>query len=96
MLLSKIDIDKNIKSLHGWTFNGVDIEKTFEFSDFPEAIAFIVKAGIEAEKMGHHPDILLHSWNKVKIMLSTHDQGCVTETDFALATKIENLTKKLL
>ena len=45
----------------------------------------------EAEKMDHHPDIFIHSWNKVKITISTHSAGGVTQNDFDLAKKIEKL-----
>jgi 4a-hydroxytetrahydrobiopterin dehydratase len=43
--------------------------------------------------MNHHPDILLHEWNKVKISVSTHSEGGVTEKDFKLAGIIDNLSK---
>ena len=46
---------------------------------------------ISPEKADHHPDILIHSWNKVKITLSTHSEGGVTENDIKLASKIDNL-----
>ena len=49
--------------------------------------------GGEAEKMNHHPDIFLHSWNKVKITISTHSEGGVTEKDFRLAEIIDKLSK---
>jgi 4a-hydroxytetrahydrobiopterin dehydratase len=48
--------------------------------------------GVLAETADHHPDILIHGWNKVKITLSTHDQGGLTELDFALAAKIDALS----
>ena len=52
---------------------------------------FVNKLGAEAEKMDHHPDIYIHSYNKVKITVSTHSENGVTAKDFTLAGKIENL-----
>jgi 4a-hydroxytetrahydrobiopterin dehydratase len=49
------------------------------------------RIGDEAEKMDHHPDIFIHSWNKVKITISTHNDGGVTQNDFNLAKKIAEL-----
>ena len=50
---------------------------------------FVNKIGAIAQKMDHHPDIFIHSWNKVKISNSTHSAGGVTQNDFDLAKKIE-------
>jgi 4a-hydroxytetrahydrobiopterin dehydratase len=63
----------------------------FEFSDFAGAIAFVNRVATVAEEQGHHPDILVHGWNKVRLTLSTHDAGgAVTDNDRALAEAIEN------
>ena len=90
-LLSKDEITKNLSSLSGWTQDGKEIEKHFQFKDFAEALAFVNKLGAEAEKVDHHPDIFIHSWNKVKITISTHSEGGITKKDFQLAEKIEGL-----
>lgn len=90
-LLSKEEIDQNTQKLGGWSYNNNQIEKVYELQDFKSALGFINKIGEEAEKMDHHPDIFLHSYNKVKITLSTHSEGGVTGNDFKLAEKIENL-----
>ena len=90
-LLTKDEIAKNISVLSGWMQEGNQIEKEFQFKDFAEAIAFVNKVGVEAEKMNHHPDIFIHSWNKVKITISTHSEGGITKKDFQLAEKIEGL-----
>lgn len=74
-----IDIDKKM------------IEKDFKFKDFKEALDFVNKVGDLAESEGHHPDIHLHNWNKVMITLSTHAIGGLSENDFILASKIEDL-----
>jgi 4a-hydroxytetrahydrobiopterin dehydratase len=88
-LLDKDVIEKNLKELTNWIYSNNQIEKEFSFKDFIEASSFVTSVGLEAEKMDHHPDILIHSWNKVKITVSTHSEGGVTEKDFQLAKKIE-------
>jgi 4a-hydroxytetrahydrobiopterin dehydratase len=76
--------------LTGWTDRDEKmIEKEYKFKDFKEALAFINKVGEFAESEGHHPDINLHNWNKVKLTLSTHAIGGLSENDFILASKID-------
>ena len=67
-----------------------EITRTFEFRDDKEALAFVYKVGELAENAGHHPDIDIR-WNKVKLALTTHDAGGLTEKDFELAGKIDGL-----
>ena len=90
-LLSKEQINQDLASLSGWFLEGNQITKEFQFKDFAEALAFVNKIGAEAEKMNHHPDIFIHSWNKVKITISTHSEGGITKKDFQLAEIIERL-----
>lgn len=90
-LLNNDDIKKKLSSLSGWVQEEKQIAKEFQFKDFAEALTFVNKLGEEAEKMNHHPDIFIHSWNKVKITISTHSEGGITEKDFQLAQKIEEL-----
>lgn len=92
-ILSQSEIDDNIKELDGWSTDYKNISKEYIFENFVQAISFVLKVGFEAEKIDHHPDILLHSWNKVKIILSTHSENGVTKKDFDLAKRIKNLTK---
>ena len=90
-LLTQNEITKNLSSFSGWTQEGNQISKQFQFKDFAEALAFVNKVGVEAERMDHHPDIFIHSWNKVKITISTHSEGGITKKDFQLAEKVEGL-----
>jgi 4a-hydroxytetrahydrobiopterin dehydratase len=90
-VLSETDINEKLEKLSGWKFQDNSIVKKFELKDFKSALAFVNKVGDEAEKMDHHPDIFIHSWNKVKISISTHDAGGVTQNDFDLAKKIETI-----
>lgn len=90
-LLTKDEITKKLSSISGWVQEENQIAKLFQFKDFAEALSFVNKVGEEAEKMDHHPDIFIHSWNKVKITISTHSEGGITKKDFQLAEKIEGL-----
>ena len=88
--LSDADIDDALSDLDGWTHADDKLQKTFEFSNFREAISFIVRLSFCAEEMMHHPE-LENVYNTVSVALTTHDAGgTVTETDVELATKIED------
>lgn len=77
-----------LEKLENWHFKVGGIEKDFLFKDFTQAMGFIVKVGLQAEKMNHHPE-LFSVYNKVKIRLTTHDQKGLTDLDFKLAALIE-------
>lgn len=63
--------------------------KEFEFNDFKESVSFVNQIVPFAEKADHHPDILIHSYKKVRIELTTHSEGRITEKDYALAKDID-------
>ncbi|MEX2347892.1 MAG: 4a-hydroxytetrahydrobiopterin dehydratase [Balneolaceae bacterium] len=89
--LSEQEIRDSLNNLEGWDFADDKIKKEFSFSDFSEALGFIVRIGLEAEKNGHHPEIF-NVYNTVKIQLSTHDAGDkVTQKDINLAQAIESI-----
>ena len=90
-VLEKSKINEKLGNLKGWEFSDNRIGKDYELKDFKEALGFVNKVGERAEQMDHHPDIFLHNWNKVRITVSTHSAGGVTENDFKLAEKIENI-----
>lgn len=76
--------------LNGWIdVDQKQIEKEYKFKNFKEALAFVNKVGKIAEEEGHHPDINLHNWNRVKLTLSTHAIVGLSENDFILASKID-------
>jgi 4a-hydroxytetrahydrobiopterin dehydratase len=79
-----------LRSLPGWQSAGGEIQRTFEFPDFKTAIAFVNRVAEAAEAANHHPDIDMR-YNKVKISLSTHDEGGVTQKDIDLARTISGL-----
>jgi len=64
------------------------IARDFVFKDFKEAMRFVNKVAELAEREGHHPDISV-SWNKVRLVLSTHAIGGLSENDFILAARID-------
>ena len=70
--------------------NNHHIEKEFKFPDFKTALAFTNKVGNIAEEQGHHPDILL-TWGKVGVKIWTHKIDGLTESDFILAAKIDEI-----
>lgn len=67
------------------------IAKQYSFTDFATALAFVNKVGVIAEAEGHHPDVLLHDLNKVTVTLWTHAIGGLSENDFIVAAKINNI-----
>jgi 4a-hydroxytetrahydrobiopterin dehydratase len=75
----------------GWNQDGEELVKEFECKDFAAALAFVNGVGALAEEANHHPDILIHGWNKVRLTLSTHSEGKVTEKDHQLAERIDAL-----
>lgn len=91
--LNQEQINSNLSKFLGWSFESEAIFKQFQFKDFIEALSFVNTVGLESEKMDHHPDILMFAWNKVKITISTHSAGGVTEKDFLLVQKIEERIK---
>jgi 4a-hydroxytetrahydrobiopterin dehydratase len=91
-LLDDVQIDERLGSLQGWQRgDGREIQRELEFPDFAAAIDFVDRVAELAEAANHHPDILLHGWNKVRLTLSTHSQGGLTQADFGLAEQIDQL-----
>jgi len=88
--LSKTEIALELNKLKEWKLIKKEISKQFVFKDFINAIGFVNKVAILAEKFDHHPDIDIR-WNKVTLTLSTHSAGGLTEKDFSLAQEIENV-----
>jgi 4a-hydroxytetrahydrobiopterin dehydratase len=86
---------KELEALHQqvpkWkVINENHITRTFSFPDFKQALDFVNRVGAVAEAQGHHPDILL-AWGKTEITLWTHKIDGLTESDFIMAAKIDNL-----
>ncbi|HLD80476.1 MAG TPA: 4a-hydroxytetrahydrobiopterin dehydratase [archaeon] len=76
----------------GWSLNEKGwIVKEKRLKDFKEAVAFANKVAELAENEGHHPNIYLHDWNKLRLELYTHSIGGLSENDFIMAAKISKL-----
>ena len=81
-LLTKQEIDEQLKTLDGWTLDGNAIRKQFTFAGFPEAVAFVSRLVSDAERADHHPDVTIN-YRRVTLSWSTHDEGGLTAKDIA-------------
>jgi len=90
--LSDAEIEQHLQGVSGWELlDGTAIARELELPDFAAAVAFVVAVADAAEEQGHHPDILIHGYNHVRLTLSTHSQGGLTEADFKLAGRLDQL-----
>lgn len=90
--LSASELTTALEGLDGWTTTGNEIEKTYTFGDFVAAIAFVNRLADLAEAAAHHPDIDIR-YNRVRIALTTHDDGGVTDKDTALAAQFDGVAR---
>lgn len=92
--LSGDETAKALQSLPGWSLvEGRDaIAKSFKFKTFNEAFGFMSRVALAAEKMDHHPE-WSNVYNKVEVVLATHDAGGITELDIKLAAKMDLFAK---
>ena len=74
-----------------WTLEDSMIVRDLKFKDFAAAIQFVDRVAEVAETYDHHPDILLHGWNKLKLSLTNHAAGGLTEIDFDMAARFDAL-----
>ena len=74
-----------------WREEDQSLIRDYEFKDFVAAIAFVNQVAEAAEEANHHPDILVHGWNKVRLTLTTHSEGKLTDNDRAMAERIDGL-----
>ena len=90
-LLTDSEIDAKLADLDGWRRDGDAIVRDRELADFGAALAWVNEVGREAEAANHHPDILIHGWNKVRLSVTNHSAGGLTQADFDLAATIDAL-----
>ena len=88
--LSDDEVNAALASLPDWERDGDEIVKTYACPSFPDAIAFVVRIGFFAEKADHHPDLDIR-WRNVRVALTTHDAGGLTQLDVDLATAIDGV-----
>ncbi len=91
-LIKAEELKNRLKKIPEWELEKKHIERTFEFDDFSEAIDFVTGVAEVAEDEEHHPDIDIR-YNKVRLMLSTHSKGGLTDLDFSLAERIDTLAE---
>jgi 4a-hydroxytetrahydrobiopterin dehydratase len=72
-----------------WQREGDEIVRNIELKDFAEAMALANRIAVVAEQHNHHPDILIHGWNNVKLSLTNHSAGGLTDTDFEVAREFD-------
>jgi 4a-hydroxytetrahydrobiopterin dehydratase len=89
-LLEDDQIDELLRGSE-WRREGNEIVRDLQFEDFAAAMAFVNRAADAAEEANHHPDILVHGWNRVRLAVTNHAQGGLTDADFALADRIDAL-----
>ena len=88
--LSETQIEEAVASLDGWQLQDGKLHRQFKFKTFVEAWGFMSRVALLAEKMNHHPE-WFNVWNTVRIDLSTHEVGGLSNFDVELATKINAL-----
>jgi 4a-hydroxytetrahydrobiopterin dehydratase len=90
-LLSDTEIEERLGG-SDWRREGDEIVRDWKFADFAEAMTFVNRVAEAAEEANHHPDILVHGWNKVRLSLTNHSEGGLTEPDFAMAERFDGLS----
>jgi 4a-hydroxytetrahydrobiopterin dehydratase len=92
VLLTDAEIEQRLAGLQHWRWGeGSEIVRELQLADFAGAIELVNGVAEVAEAANHHPDILVHGWNKVRLTLSTHSEGGLTEADFSLAGEIDRI-----
>ena len=88
--LPDTDITARLARLPGWARTGDEIERSYELASFPAVIDLVRRIADAAEAANHHPDLDIR-YRTLRVALSTHDAGGLTDKDFALATQIDAL-----
>ena len=88
--LTETETNKLLEQIPSWEIKDGKVYKQFKFKDFVEAMQFVNKVAEIAEQEGHHPDISIR-WNKVDIELWTHAINGLSENDFIVAAKIDEI-----
>ena len=89
-LISKIKINDFIKNNHGWKHIDKKLKKTYQFKTYMESIEFINKLAKVAEKLNHHPDMVV-GWCKIDIYFTSHDLGGVSEGCLQMAREADRV-----
>ena len=89
-VLADNEIAQRLEGLEGWSRDGDAITKTYSNEDFVGSVKFVDRVVGPAEEMGHHPDLEI-SWDQVKVSITNHAEGGLTEADFELAGRLDAL-----
>jgi 4a-hydroxytetrahydrobiopterin dehydratase len=89
-LLSEDEITSRLEGSQ-WRRDGDEIVREWQLEDFGEAMSFVNRVAEAAEEANHHPDIFVHGWNKVRLSLTNHAAGGLTDADFEMARRIDGL-----
>ena len=92
--LTEAQLEFVLKTLPGWTVQDGKLHREFKFADFAHAIGFMTVAAIGIEKANHHPE-WFNVYNRVRVDLTTHDSGGITQKDADLAQTLEKIAGKL-
>ena len=92
--LNDSEIAAGLKKLPKWRLENGKLHRDYKFADFVQAFGFMSSVALMAEGMNHHPE-WFNVYSTVKIDLTTHDAGGISEKDFTLAEKIEAAAGKL-
>lgn len=90
MKLSDSEVEERLRDLTEWQRTGDEISREFLFKNFMQAFGFMASAAIIVEKLNHHPT-WSNTYNKVKVTLTTHDAGGLTDLDFQLAASLDEI-----
>jgi 4a-hydroxytetrahydrobiopterin dehydratase len=90
-LLSDDEVQQRLRELKGWERQGDSIVRQVTLDNFQGSVDFVNRITPPAEEMNHHPDLEI-SWNKVTVKLSSHSEGGLTNADFELARRIDELS----
>ncbi|MFS8829565.1 4a-hydroxytetrahydrobiopterin dehydratase [Synechococcus sp. R8-2] len=88
--LSEAEIQAKLENLPGWSLQDGKLHRQFQFRSFVEAFGWMSSVALVAESMGHHPE-WTNVYNRVRVHLTTHDAGGITELDFTLAQRMNEL-----
>jgi len=90
--LDDAEIARRLGELPGWTLSGGKLHREYRFADFVAAFGFMASVALAAEAMNHHPE-WSNVYQTVRVDLVTHDAGGITDNDFALALRMEQLAR---
>jgi 4a-hydroxytetrahydrobiopterin dehydratase len=88
--LAEAEVQERLSEVRGWTLEGGKLHRAFQCKDFVAAFGNMTRVALVAEAMNHHPE-WFNVWNKVVIDLNTHSVGGISDLDFKLAGKINEI-----